>query len=338
MKAYCIPVIHSKDGDVLAEDVINPRGIILVPRNCTLNTYLKNKLIELGIENIKVYQRKNESKFSKEDYSNLVFSFKEVFRELAAGKEIDYQTIHEISEVIVSDSLEDSEVIRILNAMRSTDEYTYCHSLNVAFYSMFIAKWLNLPKKYLKEVALAGLLHDIGKASIPLELLNKKGKLTSEEFEVIKKHTLCGFESIKEQGRFSEEVREGVLFHHERLNGSGYPYGLNSERISLCPKIVAVADVYDAMTQNRVYKKGVNPFEAFKMFQSDGIDIFDFEIMDTFIKNLSVHLVGLNVLLDNGEEYEIVYIPPQDITKPILFNGSEVINTATTHTSIKKVL
>ncbi|MHB1406577.1 MAG: HD-GYP domain-containing protein [Desulfitobacteriaceae bacterium] len=337
MQTYCIPVEHVNDGDILAKDVKNTRGIILVPKDCTINSYLKNKLIEMGIQNVWVYSRKRERKFTDNDYLGLVFSFKEVFRELSAGKEIDYAKINELSEVLLSDTLEDSEVIRLLSQIRCTDEYTYSHSLNVAFYSMFIAKWLNLPAKHLKEVTQAGLLHDIGKAFVPLDILNKNGKLTAEEFDVIKKHTILGFQLINGHSKFSEEVKKGALLHHERTNGSGYPYGLNGEMINLCPKIVAVADVYDAMTQNRVYKNGVTPFEVFEMFQVDGVEIFDYEIVNVLLKNISAHLVGLNVLLKNGKQYEIVHICPQDITHPILFDGSEIITTSTSNTKIKKV-
>lgn len=337
MEACYIPVSHAKVGDILAQDVKNTRGVTLVPKLCSLNDYLINRFCEMGITSIWVYFRDNESHFSEAHYSQLMFSFKEVFKELSAGREIDYNKLSEITEIMVSETLNDSEVIQLLNRVRDVDEYTYTHCLNVAFYSMFIAKWLKLPKQDLKEITQAGLLHDIGKASIPLDILNKKGKLTSEEFEIIKKHTLLGYKVIKDQPNISKDIKDGVLLHHERINGSGYPYGYTGERIPLSPKIVAVADVYDAMTQKRVYKNGATPFEVFEMFQIQGVEIFDFDIIHILLKNLPIHLVGLKAQMDNGKQYEIVYIPPQDITNPVLFDGREIITLSNSQSSIERI-
>lgn len=337
MEMHSIPLEHANEGDILAEDVKNSRGIILVPKDCILNRYLKERLLRLGIQTIRVYPVEKETKLTVEEYSDLVYSFKEIYREILDGKELDYIKLNEICNVLTADNLQDNDVIRLLNNVKSLDEYTYTHSLNVAFYSVFIAKWLNSPAICLKEVAQAGLLHDIGKAFIPVDILNKKTRLSAEEFNVIRKHTVLGFESVHGLERLSEQVKEGVLLHHERINGSGYPYGLKGPMMNLCPKIVAVADVYDAMTQDRVYKKGVTPFEAFEMFLDEGVEMFDYDVLNIFLKNISVCFTGLNALLENDKQCEIVYLPPQDIVHPILFDGSEIINTATSNVKIKKV-
>lgn len=142
----------------------------------------------------------------------------------------------------------------------------------------------------------------------------------------MKSHSGIGYNLIKYLSDISQPIKEAVLSHHERLDGSGYPNGLIGDEISLYAKIIAIADVYDAMTQNRVYKKRVTPFETFETFKSFGIGIFDIAILNIFLKNIAVHYTGLNVVFDNGECGEIVYVPPYDITKPIILNGSNFID------------
>jgi HD-GYP domain-containing protein (c-di-GMP phosphodiesterase class II) len=160
---------------------------------------------------------------------------------------------------------------------------------------------------------------------IPTEILNKKGNLTKAEFAIIKHHPVLGYDSIKDISHLSSSAKKAVLLHHERLNGSGYPYGLSGSDIDLCTRIVSIADVYDAMTQNRIYKNKMNPFEAFKIMKTDGIEIFDFKIAETFLRNVAGLLIGLNVLLEGEEVGEIVYIPPYDITSPMIRIGSKVV-------------
>lgn len=335
MEKVSIPVSCCKAGDILAEDVINDKGVTLVSVNTAINQYIINRLLEMEIPNVWVYHpaemsagRNANEKFeeTKKNYRQVILSVKEIIGDLSTGCKVDYQRIVDISKMVLGGLNENNYMIRCLSDLKATDEYTYTHCVNVAFYSMLIAKWLDLPEFMIQETVQAGLMHDLGKVKIPDEILNKKGKLTEEEFEVIKKHSIYGYDLIKGVREFSESTKIAVLLHHERSDGSGYPYGISGDAIEQYARIISVADVFDAMTQDRVYKKKVTPFETFQMFLTIGISSFDTKVLNTFLKNLPSLYVGMNVVLNNGERGEIVYVPPQDITSPVIHTCSDFID------------
>jgi putative nucleotidyltransferase with HDIG domain len=327
MDKVSIPVSCCEVGEILAEDVLNEWGIILVSQNTIINQYIKNKLIEMRIPNILVYMPVSLQSYSdgdmkynevKKNYVEVVMSVKGILNELAAGGKVGYEKIFTVSQLIYSSVNESTSLIKCLAEMRNIDEYTYTHSVNVAFYSMLIAKWLNLPEFKIHEAIQAGLLHDIGKVKISDEILNKKGKLTSEEYEVMKKHSIYGYDLIKNMSEFSDHIKNGVLMHHERMDGSGYPYGISGVSIWLYAKIISVSDIYDAMTHDRVYKKKATPFEVFQMFLTTGMCTLDTLVLKTFLNKLPAYFVGTTVELNNGETGEIVYVPPHDIASPVV--------------------
>jgi len=328
-------------GAIIAEDVKNYQGVILVAKDTVLNQYIINRLVDFGISHVWIYTSDDfavEEKTSTENNSNhrskliksshveAVQVVKQVLRELSAGGKLNYPKISRLSKLVYGNINNSAEIITYLNQIKSKDEYTYNHCVNVAFYAMLIAKWLKLAEEEIDQVIQAGLLHDIGKVLIPDEVLNKPGKLSAEEFDIIKSHALLGYHSLNLFPEISQAIKDAVLLHHERSDGSGYPYGLQDHEIPLIAKIIAIADVYDAMTQDRIYKKGVNPFAAFEMFLSIGMGIFDVQILNVFLKNISLNFTGLNVILENGESGEIVYVPPYEITKPVVLKGTTFID------------
>jgi HD-GYP domain-containing protein (c-di-GMP phosphodiesterase class II) len=155
---------------------------------------------------------------------------------------------------------------------------------------------------------------------LSIKILNKKGELSSDEFEIVKKHTILGYELVKDINEIDNDIKLAILLHHERMDGSGYPYHYNQDDkdLNIYSRIVALADVFDAMTTDRVYKKRSTPFEVFEMFQTVGISMYDTKIMNLLINKLASYLVGSKVLLSNGSVGEIVYIPLQNVTKPII--------------------
>ncbi len=335
MSKVCIPISFCNAGDVLAEEISNKNGVTLVAKSTVINEYIKNKLIEMDVPNVWIYHPAEllgqEEKIVVKNqvtktYKNTVMTIKQFLYELSLGCPIDYHVIKELSGTIFKEIDQSSNIIQCLNEIKSADEYTYTHCVNVAFYSMLTAKWMKLPDQAIEEIVQAGLLHDIGKTKIPIEILNKNGKLTTKEFEIMKEHPRFGYEMLKDIDGISDEILEAVLQHHERIDGSGYPYQLRSEELNMYTKIIAVADVYDAMTQNRVYKKKVSPFESFQMFLTTGISSYDTAVLSAFLKHLAVYYVGTKVLLSNGEIGEIVYVPPQDITCPVINIGATYLD------------
>jgi putative nucleotidyltransferase with HDIG domain len=231
-------------------------------------------------------------------------------------------------------------MVLCLNKVRSIDEYTYAHSLNVALLCSLLGSWLNLDESNIKRLTSCGLLHDIGKSKIPREILNKPEALTPAEFEEIKKHPTLGYKILEKNIAISKDVALGVLMHHEREDGSGYPLGLESSQISYYAKILAVVDVYDAMTSNRVYKKRQPPFDVLELYESEYLTKCDTGIMLTFLKHISSYYVGNIVKLNDGTEGEIIYINQNRISKPLvrLSNSSVVDISMHPHLKIVEML
>jgi putative nucleotidyltransferase with HDIG domain len=177
---------------------------------------------------------------------------------------------------------------QIVNGDKALEDSTYYHSINTAIYSMFIAKWLDLSAPIIKKIIQSGLLHDIGKAKVPDEILNKKGPLDRREMTIIQNHPIYGYEMIEHFHEIDPEIKSAILQHHQRLDGSGYPLDINSDCIGLYARIVAVADVFDAMTSDRVYKKRVEPYAAFQMFKTIGQNLFDKKVVNILIQNLDI--------------------------------------------------
>ena len=318
-------ISECSEGDILAADVFNINGVTLVAKGTVINEYIKERLIDLGIESIRICNTsvafENSStpydKFKK-NYKGAILNTKNMLHDLTSGKPLDYQKVSLITSQIYKNINENDSIIRFMSEIRSSDEYTYTHCVNTAFYSMLIANWLKLSDHEINKVIQSGLLHDIGKSKIPSQILCKGGILTKEEFEVIKMHTILGYEIVETIDDIDRDVKNAILLHHERIDGSGYPLKASSDCINLYTRIVAVADVFDAMTSDRVYKKRVTPFEVFEMFETVGIGMFDIKVLRVFLNNLAAHLVGAKVILSNGEIGEIVYIPLQNLTCPIV--------------------
>ncbi|MCR5304089.1 MAG: HD-GYP domain-containing protein, partial [Lachnospiraceae bacterium] len=192
-----------------------------------------------------------------------------------------------------------------INMLKVSDEYTFKHSVDVAAMAMIIGKNMGMPHDELKRLGEAGLLHDIGKSSIPDEILNKKDKLTDEEFTFIKQHSVFGFKILTERGGFSDDVLRGVLQHHEKMNGRGYPKGTPGEHIHKFARIISVADVYDALVTDRPYKKGFSKGAAVEMIMAMSEEL-DLDVMKIFLSTVVAYPVNSIVTLVNGEKAKVV--------------------------------
>ncbi|HEX3027276.1 MAG TPA: HD-GYP domain-containing protein [Clostridia bacterium] len=332
MKQVIIPIDECSEGDVLAADVLNNSGVKLVTSQTVLNIFIINKLADFGVDRISVFNPPLITKTREYSYKKFIGNYKEsvllvkdMIHELSAGKRIDYNNIVSVSDIIYSHVEENANIINCLKQMRGSDEYTYSHSVNTSFYSMLISKWLGFSEDDIMKALQAGFLHDIGKSKIPLEILNKTGPLTGKEFSIIKKHPIYGYYILHENKHIDFDIKRAVLLHHERENRSGYPFRLSTDSIGSFARIVSVADVYDAITSDRVYKKKSTPFKAFEMFLTEGVRQFDSTVINAFISNLSTYLIGSEVLLSTGETGKIAYIPPTNVTAPIIQVGDNYV-------------
>lgn len=193
------------------------------------------------------------------------------------------------------------ELFHMLHCMREYDDTTYIHSLNVSLICNIIGKWLNLSDEDLEVITLAGLLHDIGKLFIPNEIITKPGKLNDFEFSMIKTHTIRGYWILKNR-KIDDRIKNAALMHHERCDGSGYPNGLLGHEIEPFAKLVAIADVYDAMTSARVYRGPLCPFEVINLFETEGYLKYDTKYILTFLEGVVQTYIHNTVRLNNKKK------------------------------------
>jgi len=181
------------------------------------------------------------------------------------------------------------------------DNYTYAHCVNVAVISLILGISLNLSKRNLTYLCIGALIHDIGKSFIPSEILQKPGKLTPEEFEVIKNHSLYGYKFLNNFFSLSSHIKLIVLQHHERFDGLGYPNSISGNKISYLARIVSIADVYDALTSDRPYKRAMCPSDALEYLMSNAGTLFDHDMLNVFCKIVIPFPQGTIVSLSNGD-------------------------------------
>ena len=334
------------EGDILAGGIINTSGGLVIPQNTIINKKQKMKLRIMDVRNVRVYRnlaavsdassRVHRFKyFNKElfktEYCENVKNIKQIIKELATGKDLDIEKVKIVTESVFSQTKNYHQIINCMNELRNSDEYTYRHCHNVALYGMMIGNWLKLSNGKIKELIQAGILHDVGKSRVPIKLLNKKGRLLPEEFSEIKNHINYGYNIVKNFNEISEDVKLAVLMHHEREDGSGYPYGVKGELICSYAKIIAIADVYDALLSDRAYRERVSPFHVFKMYESTWLSSFDTKIVMTFLDNIYKYYIGCNVILSSGEIGEVVHIPPHKIYMPVVRVNSKLIDLTKDH-------
>ncbi len=326
MKQY-INIRDCKDGDIVAEDIyFDIYNIPIIMKNSVINEYVKEKIMNYNIEFIHIIRNTSEAKKEnilnkssfKKEYEKNISKIKSFFANIAKGRKVDSNDIINISNSLMNSSGDICKVLETMHSFKNVDDYTFNHSINVALYSMLMGKWLELEEYEIRDIIKAGILHDIGKAKIPIDILNKKGSLTEEEFNKIKEHTTIGYNLCKEFNWLDEDIKKVVLFHHEREDGSGYPLGLKGDKISLYTKIVAIADIYDALTSERVYKAKQTPFDTFKHIIDLGYGKIDVLILRKFLSNIASFYTGEKVRMSNGEIGEIVFVPPHNIIYPIV--------------------
>ena len=223
-----------------------------------------------------------------------------MFHEVRMGNAISAEAASELVDEISSSVMRNPGALISLARLKTADDYTYMHSVAVCALMVSLARQLKLDEAQIKAAGMAGLLHDLGKAMIPMEVLNKPGKLTDEEFELVKTHPAEGHRLLVEGGSVGEIPLDVCLHHHEKINGTGYPHQLKDEQISIYAKMGAVCDVYDAITSNRPYKAGWDPAESIRKMTEWCNGHFDSRIFQSFIKSIGIYPIGSLVRLTSG--------------------------------------
>lgn len=216
-------------------------------------------------------------------------------------------------------------VFDMMHCMRGYDDHTYIHSVNVALICRVLGSWLHFTKKDLETVTLCGLLHDIGKLTIPYEIISKPSALTDEEYEIMKTHALRGYNILNELD-LNIHIKMSAMMHHERCDGSGYPMGLKADQIDRFAKVVMIADVYDAMTSARVYRGPLCPFEAIAIFQKEGLNRYDPKYIMTFFEHITQVYLNSTVKLNDGSVGQIILMHRDNMARPVIQVGDEFID------------
>ncbi len=259
-------------------------------------------------------------------HEKMIKETKAVFNQIREEGELDLEKIRQNMEETLPDIVRNNDVLMRLNQLKSSDDYTFEHSMRVSILATMIGKWLGYSQSELLELGEAGLLFDIGKLNIPEFLLQKPAKVTPEEYELIKKHAQFGYSILLKTKGVTSNIKYAALHHHERMDGTGYPLRLRQNQIHDFAKIIMVCDVFDALTTDRPYKKAISPILAAEYISWSSGKLFDSKVCYILIKKLSEYYLGKKVKLTTGQEGRIVFIDDNYPTRPIVQVDDEFIN------------
>ncbi len=336
-----IPIKNCKPGMILGKPVYNDFGIVLIGKDVELTENLINRLLQLEVESVYIEDSRTDDIFVEDVLSDktrekalksIKNTFQTLFKEKLVNKPLIKKDMTNVFKPVLENMLYDmksnKQAMLMLSSIYIKDLYLYTHSLQVALYSISIGMANQYNHQQLIELGLGALLHDIGKTKIPTAFLEKSSALTNEEYELVKKHTTYGFDILRKEQGISLLSAHVAFQHHERLNGSGYPRGLKSEDIHEYAKIVAIADVYDALTSDRVYRKPVLPHEVLEYLYSNAGKEYDRKLLDLFKETVAIYPIGVNVTLSSGENGVVVDInskyPDRPVVRILEVNGQDL--------------
>lgn len=331
-----ISIYELKSGMILVEDLIL-NGLTLVATEIPLSSSMIKKILEFyPSDTISIYAYEEEtllpgSQNSRQEnliqtenilnhFSTRIDNF---LNSIKKDQELDLTEIRTMSKEILENLNDYDSILRSITNSKNVDEYLTRHCVNVALLSSMLGKWLNLPKKDLTLLTYSAFLLDIGKTQVNQTILNKPSKLTKLEFEEIKKHSIYSYNLVRNIPYLDDSVATGVLMHHERLDGSGYPLGLKEDKISVFGKIIGIIDMFDAMTSDRVYSKKENPLKVLEFMQHDCMGLFDYNYLNTFIKQMSNYYTGEMVKLNDDSIGKIIKIDLNNLARPLISIDSD---------------
>lgn len=334
-------------GMTIAEDVYRDSQL-LIPKGSIVNDEVLNILRYSSVISIAVYDNSDSGTITtisvpskthsealreskafqqfEENFHQTTETFTYELNDIASrNKDINIDSLFDTANEMMSGETNTYQLMDILSNIRYFDDSTYAHSLNVAMLANIFGRWLHMDEHELKLLTVAGMLHDIGKVMIPPEIIKKPGRLTQEEFDVIKTHPLKGYKLLKEK-KVDENICQAALLHHEKCDGSGYPIGLKGDKINELAKLITIIDIYEAMTANRCYHEGICPFAVIRMFEDEGYTKYDPKYLLPFLQGISDTYLHNTVLLNDGQKGEIILTNKTAVSRPGLLVDGEYLD------------
>lgn len=327
MITYLEPLSITFGVDELSSlDLFDKQGVLLLSKGKPITPFIHELLKRREVYTLKYQLEKSESphpcKFPDIEYQDIVSYVREVFEDMCLFSTDHLQKTFSVVDKIIHELEGSNQLYLDLNKFRTFDNYTYVHSVNVAILATLIGLQLGFCGTSLRDLTLGAMLHDIGKRSIPSEILNKPTSLTPSEFEIIKQHPAFGEEMLNNTNLSGEvlsgEVLSIIRHHHERWNGKGYPDRIQHNAIALNAQIVAVADVFDALVSDRPYSKGLPPYYALELIIAGSGEDFNEEIVKSLLRCLVLYPEGSIVTLNTGEVGIVIGVQRNNPSRPIL--------------------
>lgn len=348
MEAVRIRTEQAEAGMTVASDIYSSNNQLVITKGTVLDDRMITRLRFYNIFGLLIYKNeqtvedeqesyiemlRNTQEFKKfnRSYVSSVNNVEDSFQSIISGEgEINVDQMLLETDRILQEGRNGAHLLEMLHGIRNYDDLTFVHSLNVSLICNIFAGWLKLSKEDTKVLTMAGLLHDIGKMLIPKEIITKNGKLTDEEYKVVRTHSIKGYQALKDQP-IDIRIKYAALMHHERCDGSGYPNGFKAEQIHDFAKIVAIADVYDAMTSNRQYRNAICPFDVVENFERDGFLKFDPGYLMIFMERIVQSYMHNIVRLNDGREGEVIMINKLSLSRPVVKIGSGFVDLSREH-------
>jgi putative nucleotidyltransferase with HDIG domain len=288
-----------------------------------MSVYIQEITDDEDDEPISPVAQKNIERLRTEDRAKVCLSAS-VRAQVAEGIQFVYsntadpalaKTVTSIADTLLDAIRENNALAIDISALKTSDEYTFKHSVDVAMVSMIVAQKMGMSETDIYNIGVAGLLHDVGKTKIPLEILNKPGRLDDDEFEIMRQHSVYSYRIIQDNPDLPDAVKLAVLQHHEKINGTGYPLAATADQINPYAKVLTIADIYDALVTERPYKSAFSQREAVEMIMSMTQEL-DMHTMESFLQSMILYPVDSIVELSNGERARVVKNSPYYILRP----------------------
>lgn len=307
----------------LARTIYDADGNVLLAQGVILKKHMINKLLKYGITEVFVEDETSKGIQISDPVSyntrvEVKQKIKSALAKYNASGIFDYDEVQEIVSTILGDIFEEDDIVYNLAEIKKIDEYSFSHSVNVCVLSILIAMNKNWHLNELKLLGTAALLHDVGKIRVDSRIINKNSILTQEEFEIVKKHCVYGYEMLANISALDKTAALVALSHHERNDGSGYPFGLKGENIHSYSKIVSISDVYDALTTDTIYRKKVKARDVYKYITNSSGKLFDPEYIESFSECVAIYPGGSTIKLNTGHIAIVVKVRRKSVERPVV--------------------